>query len=128
MSIKLAILKSGEQVIADIKEYVDETQRVVSLLFSNPYIVRFLTPELLVEGVIENEESTVSHKVSFSPWIVISEDTSMIVPVDWIVTVVEPIGWVKKSYEEKMNQIKELMSSKNLESNEVIIEEKNGEQ
>jgi hypothetical protein len=128
MSIKLAILKSGEQVIADIKEYVDETQRVVSLLFSNPYIVRFLTPELLVEGVIENEESTVSHKVSFSPWIVISEDTSMTVPVDWVVTVVEPIGWVKKSYEEKMNQIKELMSSKNLESNEVIIEEKNGEQ
>jgi hypothetical protein len=125
MSIKLAILKSGEQVIADIKEYVDETQRVVSLLFSNPYIVRFLTPELLVEGLIENEESTVSHKVSFSPWIVISEDTSMIVPVDWIVTVVEPIGWVKKSYEEKMNQIKELVTSENTQ---VITEEKNGKQ
>jgi hypothetical protein len=125
MSIKLAILKSGEQVIADIKEYVDETERVVSLLFSNPYIVRFLTPELLVEGLIENEESTVSHKVSFSPWIVISEDTSMTVPVDWIVTVVEPIGWVKKSYEEKMNQIKELVTSENTQ---VITEEKNGKQ
>jgi hypothetical protein len=125
MSIKLAILKSGEQVIADIKEYVDETQRVVSLLFSDPYIVRFLTPELLVEGVMENEESNVSHKVSFSPWIVISEDTSMTVPVDWIVTIVEPIGWVKKSYEEKMNQIKELVSSEN---NQVIVEEKNGKQ
>jgi len=125
MSIKLAILKSGEQVIADIKEYVDETQRVVSLLFSDPYIVRFLTPELLVEGVMKNEESNVSHKVSFSPWIVISEDTSMTVPVDWIVTIVEPIGWVKKSYEEKMNQIKELVSSEN---NQVIVEEKNGKQ
>lgn len=128
MSIKLAILKSGEQVIADIKEYVDETQRVISLLFTNPYIVMFLTPELLMEGLVEDPEATVSHKVSFSPWIVMSEDKSMTVPVDWVVTVVEPIDWVKKSYEEKMNQNEELVSSKNIESNKVIFEEKNGEQ
>jgi hypothetical protein len=101
MSIKLALLKSGEQVIADIKEYVDQNEKVISLLFENPYVVKFLTAEFLVEG-IENEE--VSHKVSFSPWIVMSEDKSMTVPVDWIVTIVEPIDWVKKSYEEKMNQ------------------------
>jgi hypothetical protein len=111
MSIKLAILKSGEQVIADIKEYVDDTQRVISLLFSNPYIVRFLTPELLMEGVVETAETTVSHKVSFSPWIVMSEDKSMTVPVDWVVTIVEPIDWVKKSYEEKMNQSLEGVST-----------------
>jgi hypothetical protein len=104
MSIKLAILKSGEQVIADIKEYVDENQRIISLLFENPYIVKFLTPELLLEGLIENEHENVSHKVSFSPWIVMSEDKNMTVPPDWVVTIVEPIDWVKKSYQEKMNQ------------------------
>jgi hypothetical protein len=104
MSIKLAILKSGEQVIADIKEYVDENQRVISLLFGNPYIVRFLTPELLVESVIGNENDNVSHKVSFSPWIIMSEDKNMTVPLDWVVTIVEPIDWIKKSYQEKMNQ------------------------
>jgi hypothetical protein len=101
MSIKLALLKSGEQVIADIKEYVDQNEKVISLLFENPYVVKFLTAEFLIEG-IENEE--VSHKVSFSPWIVMSEDKSMTVPIDWLVTIVEPIDWVKKSYEEKMNQ------------------------
>ena len=168
MSIKLAILKSGEQVIADIKEYVDETQRVISLLFANPYTVRFLTPELLMEGIVENPEATVSHKVSFSPWIVMSEDTSMTVPVDWVVTIVEPIDWVRKSYEEKMNKSlegvptepssgqsnmfqqveaqedlslyepispesvelvnlwEESIPSNNIESNEVILEEKDG--
>ena len=104
MSIKLAILKSGEQVIADIKEYVDENQRVISLLFGNPYIVRFLTPELLVESVMGNEDDNVSHKVSFSPWIIMSEDKNMTVPLDWVVTIVEPIDWIKKSYQEKMNQ------------------------
>jgi hypothetical protein len=64
-------------------------------------VVKFLTAEFLVEG-IESEE--VSHKVSFSPWIIMSEDKSMTVPIDWLVTIVEPIDWVKKSYEEKMNQ------------------------
>ena len=104
MSIKLAILKSGEQVIADIKEYVDENQKTISLLFENPYIVKFLTPELLIESAVGNENENVSHKVSFSPWIVMSEDKNMTVPPDWVVTIVEPIDWVKKSYQEKMNQ------------------------
>ena len=45
MSIKLALLKSGEQIIADIRELVDQDQndKVVSLLFSNPYVARLLT-------------------------------------------------------------------------------------
>ena len=32
MSIKLALLKSGEEVIADIKEIVSEDEKVVSFL------------------------------------------------------------------------------------------------
>lgn len=100
MSVKLALLRSGEQVIANIKEYVDQNEKVVSLLFENPYVVKFLTSEFLEED-IELEE--VSHKVSFSPWIVMSEDKNMTVPVDWVVTIVEPIDWVKKSYIEKMS-------------------------
>jgi len=39
MSVKLAVLKSGEHVIADIKELVDSNEKVVSLVFENPYVV-----------------------------------------------------------------------------------------
>lgn len=128
MSIKLSILKSGEQIIADVKEYVDENQQVISLLFTNPYIVKFLTPELLVENSIENREDTINHKVSFSPWIIMSEDKSMTVPLDWVVTIVEPIDWVKKSYEEKMNQsVEGLIKSDNPESNQNFSKFKNME-
>jgi hypothetical protein len=49
MSIKLALLKSGEEVIADIKEIVNEEEKIVSLLFSNPYVVKLITPQILVE-------------------------------------------------------------------------------
>lgn len=104
MAVKLAVLKSGEQVIADIKEYVDENDKVISLIFENPYLVRFLTPELLVEDIVGSENREVTHKVSYSPWIVLSEDKLIPVPPDWVVTIVEPIEWVRKSYEEKMNQ------------------------
>lgn len=103
MTVKLAYLKSGEQVIADIKEIVEpESNKVVSLLFENPYVVVLLTPELLVESNI-NELTEVEHRVSFSPWIVLSEDKRIAVNPDWIVTVVEPNEWIKSSYIDKMS-------------------------
>ena len=40
MSIQLALLKSGEEVIADIKEYRDSEDNLVSYLFSNPYALK----------------------------------------------------------------------------------------
>jgi hypothetical protein len=102
MAVKLALLKSGDQVIADIMELVDENEKVVSLVFSNPYVARLLTPELLIENSLGlNEE--VEHKVAFSPWIVLSADKKMALDPTWIVTIVEPHEWIKSSYEEKMN-------------------------
>lgn len=104
MAIKLALLKSGEQVIADIMELVNEDDKVVSLVFSNPYIARLLTPELLMESSVQLTDE-IEHKVAFSPWIVLSADKKMALDPKWIVTIVEPHEWIKKSYEEKMNAV-----------------------
>ena len=102
MTVKLAFLKSGEQVIADIMELVNEDDKVVSLVFSNPYVARLLTPELLMENSVQlNDE--IEHKVAFSPWIVLSQDKKVAVDPAWVVTIVEPHEWIKSSYEEKMN-------------------------
>jgi len=102
MAVKLALLKSGEQVIADIMELVDNDDKVVSLVFSNPYIARLLTPELLMENSVQlNDE--IEHKVAFSPWIVLSADKKVAVDPKWVVTIVNPHEWIKSSYEEKMN-------------------------
>lgn len=133
MAVKLAILKSGENVIADIKEYIDEKEQVVSLVFSNPYVVKLLTPELLVENAVGiNDE--VEHRVSFSPWIVLSEDKLIAVDPQWVITVVNPHEWIKSSYEQKMNSIFGNQESENVDENkvesienfEVITEENNG--
>jgi hypothetical protein len=128
MAVKLALLKSGENVIADIMELVDENDKVVSLLFSNPYIVRLLTPELLMENSL-GLQGDVEHKVSFSPWIVLSQDKKIAIDPGWIVTVVNPHEWIKSSYEERMNMsVDESVDNETMIENfEVITEEKDGE-
>lgn len=127
MTVKLAFLKSGEQVIADIMELVNEDDKVVSLVFSNPYVARLLTPELLMENSVQlNDE--IEHKVAFSPWIVLSQDKKVAVDPAWVVTIVEPHEWIKSSYEEKMNATVEGSQPETIIENfEVITEEKDGE-
>jgi hypothetical protein len=131
MTVKLALLKSGENVIADIMELVDENENVVSLVFSNPYVVRLLTPELLMENSL-GVQGEIEHKVSYSPWIVLSQDKKIAVDPKWVVTIVDPHEWIKSSYEERMNfnpderEIEE-ESSTLIENFEVIKEEKDGE-
>ena len=98
MSIKVALLKSGESVIADIKELVSD-DNVCGYLFENPHIISYLEPELLTE-----QTETSKLKISLIPWILITSDTKIPVRSDWVITMVEPIESVKKIYEEKINE------------------------
>ena len=97
MSIKLAVLKSGEQVIADAKELVSE-EKVRGYLFTRPHKVVSTQPLLLTE---EQDDNSV--EVTLSPWIILSADKEVVVPTDWVVTVVDPLESVVKMYEEKVN-------------------------
>tara|TARA_X000000368_G_scaffold84635_1_gene64087 strand:+ start:31 stop:339 length:309 start_codon:yes stop_codon:yes gene_type:complete len=98
MSIKLAVLKSGEQVIADAQELVSE-EKVRGYLFTRPHKVISTQPLLLTE----EQQDDNSLEVTLSPWIILSADKEVVVPTDWVVTVVEPLESVVKMYEEKVN-------------------------
>ncbi len=97
MSVKLAVLKSGEQVIAEAKELVSEDQ-VRGYLFTRPHKVVTSQPLLLTEEETQNDSSL---EVTLSPWIILSADTEVVVPTDWVVTIVEPLESVVKMYQEK---------------------------
>mgnify|MGYP001183820568 CR=1 FL=1 len=97
MSIKVALLKSGESVIADIKELVSD-DNICGYLFENPHIITYLESELLTE-----ETETSKLKISLIPWILITSDTKIPVRSDWVITMVEPLEDVKKMYLEKIN-------------------------
>lgn len=101
MTVKLALLKSGEDVIADIKELVsEETNRVVSYIFSNPCVVKLSQPQMLTE---EYEEEVRKYNISVYPWMPLTEDTDIPVSPDWVVSVVEPAKKLKIIYEENAN-------------------------
>jgi hypothetical protein len=99
MSIKLALLKSGETVISDAKELISD-DKVCGYLFENPHRVEIRKSILLVE---EETSGGADVEISLSPWIVLTSDKQIPVPPDWIVTIVEPITTIKQMYEEKVN-------------------------
>ena len=98
MSVQLALLKSGEEVIADIKEYRDQDDILVSYLFKDPFAIKVKTSQLLVE-----EEGTPKHEVIYYKWMSLSKDTDIIVNRDWVVCITDPIDQIKLSYEERLN-------------------------
>ena len=98
MSIQLALLKSGEEVIADIKEFRNSDDELVSYLFKDPFTIKVKTSQVLVE-----ENSTPKHEVIYYKWMSLSKESDIIVNSDWIVCITDPLDSIKKSYEERMN-------------------------
>ena len=104
MSVKLVMLKSGEDIITDVKELKTE-EGVVGYYFHKPLIVKAYQPEeptvLTEDGSSREYESKIS--VQFYPWIPLSEESRIPCSADWVVTIVEPVQNVKKLYRESLN-------------------------
>ncbi len=100
MSIKLALLKSGETVVSDIKEVLNADQKVCAYMLNKPHIIKAKQQIFLAEGEDPEDREV---QITLSPWIMLTEDEDMVIPIDWVVTVVTPISPVKQVYEEKVN-------------------------
>ena len=97
MTIKLLLLKSGEDIISDIQEMVvgeDEERRVVGYLLSKPCIIKIRDSQVLTEETEVTQKS--AFQVSLYPWMPLSADTTIPVPADWVVTIVEPKDKLKE--------------------------------
>ena len=103
MSVKLALLKSGELLICDAKELVSD-EKIVSYLFTRPHRVKVNTPVLLRED-LEPDTSGKTIEITLSPWILLTKEADIPVPTDWVVTMVEPVEDLKKMYEDKIDEI-----------------------
>ena len=98
MSIQLALLKSGEEVIADIKEYRDSEDNLVNYLFSNPYALKIKKTQVLMEG-----EERLKPEIVYHRWMPLSKDSDIIVNKDWIVCITDPLNELLETFTEKMN-------------------------
>ena len=97
-------LKSGEDIITDVKELKSE-EGIVGYYFHNPLIVKMYHPEeptvLNEDGSSREYESKIS--VQFYPWIPLSEESRIPCSADWVVTIVEPVKNIKKLYQERLD-------------------------
>ena len=96
MTVKLAILKSGEDIVADIKEMVvgkGDDARVVGYVLTKPCGVSLNSKAIKVD----NEEE--AYQIKIFPWCPLSKNTEIPISADWVVTLVDPIDKVKQMYE-----------------------------
>lgn len=102
MSVKIALLKSGESVISDIKELISE-ESIVGYLFDDPHKIEYLNQIVLGEEFEPSANHNANIELSLIPWIILSKDKQIPVRPDWIVTIVEPVDEVKQMYLERSN-------------------------
>ena len=100
MSIKLRLLRSGETLISEMKELVaEESQQAHAYLLENPHVVETRDKSFLTED--EKKTGNFGIDVILIPWIMLSADKKVIIPVDVVTTIVEPIASVKQMFIDK---------------------------
>ena len=100
MTIKLCLLKSGEDIIADVSEMNvgnEDERNVVGYFLDRPCVVKMRDPNLVSE---EGAKKQSGFQVSLFPWIPLSAETKIPIPADWLVTMVEPAYKLKEMYVE----------------------------
>ena len=101
MSIKITVLKSGEQIISDMKELMAENEnKVQAYMLVNPHTYEISEKQFMTEE--EKEEGDYGIDVSLLPWLILSKDKKMIIPTDSVLTVVEPLESVAQLYLDKV--------------------------
>ena len=98
MTIKLVLLKSGEDIITDLTEMrvgQDEESRVVGYFFDKPCVIKMRNPQSMES---EGNTQKAGYEVSLFPWLPLTPETKIPVAADWLITMVEPIEKLKEMY------------------------------
>ena len=99
MSIKVAILNDGTQLLADVKEVLDGDTKQYMII--KPFQIVY-TPEMtLMED--NDETNNQVKKVGLKTWMDISEDDTYIVNPHTVATVCEPVPDLRSMYEDLTN-------------------------
>ena len=100
MTIKLMLLKSGEDIIADVAEMAmgeEENKRVVGYFLKQPCVVKMRNPNLTEE---DGNNKKAGFEVSLFPWMPLSKEKTIPITAEWVITMVEPITKLTEMYTE----------------------------
>ena len=93
MTIKILLLKSGEDVIADLKEMVSPDEKVIGYFLNKPCVVKLIPKD-------SKDESKRETAIRMYPWMPLAKEKDIPLPTDWVVTIVTPLEKVEQMYKE----------------------------
>ena len=101
MTVKLMLLKTGETVISDAKEVVQD-ESVRGYLLKQPHYVRSQEKNVLMES--DSDNANYELDVMLTPWMILSSDKDFVVTADYVATICEPITSIKDMYLRKTEE------------------------
>ena len=103
MTIKILVLKSGEDVIADIKEMMTPDNKVMGYLLTKPCVVKLMSAApLTAEEDDRNTEHSSEVRIQMQPWAPLAKETQVPLTSEWVVTMVTPIEKVLDMYKKQV--------------------------
>ena len=91
MTIKVLVLKSGEDVIADVQEMMSSSDQVIGYFLNKPCVVK-----------LQAKETNTDVSVRMHPWMPIAREKMIPVSADWVVTMVTPVEKIQEMYENQV--------------------------
>lgn len=103
MAVSILTLKTGDRVIAELKEIYDEEgkdRKGICLLMEEPYILTLdgATPQFLTEA------SGAEYQIRFSKWNPYSSDWQYKIPYDSVMTISNPEPGLEEAYKKKITE------------------------
>ena len=103
MMVKIVSLKSGEYVVTELQEAVDDNNRRQAFVFTNPFVVK-IEPldgselEFDIDDAAARQNLKGQYKILLSRWNPFTPDTQIAVNPDWVVSISDPMMSIVESY------------------------------
>ena len=103
MTIKILVLKSGEDVIADIKEMMTSDNQVMGYILTKPCVVKLMSAApLTAEEDDSNIEGSSEVRIRMHPWAPLAKEKEVPLSTEWVVTMFSPIDKVLDMYKKQV--------------------------
>ena len=104
MTIKILVLKSGEDVIADIKEMMTSDNQVMGYILTKPCVVKLMSaaPLTAEEDDDSNPEGTSEVRIRMHPWAPLAKEKQVPLSTEWVVTMFSPVDKVLDMYKKQV--------------------------
>ena len=114
MSVKLLLLKSGEEVITEVQELMDpETKEPIGFRLHKPFRLDIVSDD---QGIVLDRNK--GYQVSWFPWAPLSKDRDFFLPAGHVITAYSPLDSISEQY---VNAIKEEFYNENFKKHEDAI-------